>query len=414
MKTVRNSALLTAISMSLFSPLILAVGDTVPPPVALPSQPLVVSGAEPKTGHITSIIVPTTSLFADQELVVHVMGSGKICRFHLVIINADTNKESYFPQADKIPVLLHANLNLSQFPYGNYKVAAMAWGTDKTSGMACQGGSDYQEFKIVRAKITLALDTPKITDMNIKPGKSSLANTYRTDEAITYSILGNVNNVDASNASKKCGWTFLLADSNGQSTKLGTGATFTTEQTSATLTAFKPGSYTLKAKTTADDDSLAPQSCLGLASRKITIEAAPGQIKDVKLEAWGVLGNGSDLAQSLGDGGFDFVFPPAALANALTPENGVLKITPMIDGANCYYRVTRVINDTNTNISYLNLHKAGALDKLPIQIYSPDQTTVQITINAGDTEKAQGKACDGSVTKTISVQDDPKLPKITK
>ena len=58
-----------------------------------------------------------------------------------------------------------------------------------------------------------------------------------------------------------------------------------TVQAAPGLTAFKPGNYTLTVKTTSNDDGLAPQSCLGKASMGIAIIAAPGQIKDVKLEA---------------------------------------------------------------------------------------------------------------------------------
>ena len=62
----------------------------------------------------------------------------------------------------------------------------------------------------------------------------------------------------------------------------------------------------------------------------------------------------------------------------------------------------------------LQMHQAGGPDKLPVEIYSKDETTVQVTIHAGDLEKATPLGCEGSVTKTIVVHDDPKLPKVVK
>ena len=210
--------------------------------------------------------MPTTTLSDNQNLAVHVMGTGKVCRFHLIVSNTDTNMESQFPQTAKLPVLLHATLSANLFPQGNYRVSALAWDSDKTSGIACLGGGAYKEFKIAPQKVTLAADTPKITDLTIKAGKSPIAKAYRSDETIVFMVLGNADNVDPKNTGKKCGWTLLLSDDKGASIKLKTGATFNSPQTSEVLTAFKPGNYTLTVKTTSNDDGLAPQSCLGKVS----------------------------------------------------------------------------------------------------------------------------------------------------
>ncbi|MCY7389874.1 MAG: hypothetical protein LH481_17765 [Burkholderiales bacterium] len=371
----------------------------------------VVSGVEAKPGNIISIIVPTITLVDDPKLAVQIIGSGKLCQYHLVVINTDTNKESYFPQTSKFPVLVHANLPLDQYAHGNYKVAAMAYGTDKSSGQACLGGGEYTTFKISRKKVTISGDFPKITDVTIKPGKSTAANTYRADESLTYSVLGSVDNLDPKNADKRCGWSLLLTDANGQVTQLGNG-TFFAMQNTASLAAFKPGSYTLTAKTTVGDDNLAKMSCLGVATKNITIAAIPGQIKGLKLEARGFHGDGSAFAKALDNGVIDFLSPFTSLINAFVADNGILRITPVIDGPQCAFRVTRTINGGAKTNSIPQIHKPGVSDKQPAQIYSADETNVQITIDAGETEKLLG-ACEGSITKTITVRDNPKLLPVT-
>lgn len=370
-----------------------------------------VSGVEAKPGAIVSIMVPTTTLVSDPKLAVHVTGTGKLCQYHLVVINTDTSKESYFPQTSKFPALVHANLPLDQFAHGNYKVAAMAWGSDKASGIACQGGGEYTPFKIERPKIAVGADWPKITDMVLTPGKSAAANTYRADESLAYAVKGSVDNLDPKNADKRCGWTVML-EGNGQSVALGNG-TFFNMPMSASLAAFKPGNYTVKAHTTPGDDSLAKMSCLGFASKPITIVAVPGQIRGLKLEAKGIHGDGKAFAQAIDNGVLDFFSPFTSLVNAFVADNGVLKITPIIDGPTCFYRVTTHINGGGGPMVVPQKHVPGATHKQPVQVYSADQTNVEVTVDAGDVEKTLG-ACEGSVTKTIVVQDDPKLPVVVR
>ena len=369
------------------------------------------SGIEAKPGNILSIMVPTTTLVSEPQLAVHVIGTGKTCQYHLVVINTDSSKEYYFPQTSKFPALVHANLPLDQFAHGNYKVAAMAWGADQASGMACQGGGAYTTFKIERQKIMAPADYPKITDVTLKPGKSTSATTYRPDESLAYSVLGSVDNQAPQNADKRCGWTALL-EGNGQSAQLGNGTFFNMPMT-ASLAAFKPGTYTLTAKTTAGDDSLAKMSCLGTASKQITIVPVPGQIKGLKLEAKGIHGDGKAFAQAIDNGVIDFLSPFTSLVNAFVADNGVLKITPNIEGPKCFYRVTQLVNGGQVPFTGPRVHQPGASDKLPAQIYPGDSTNIQVTIEAGDLEKTMG-ACEGTITKTITVQDDPKLPAVVR
>ncbi len=369
-----------------------------------------VSGVEAKPGNILSIVVPTTTLTTDPKLAVQITGAGKTCQYHLVIINTDTNKETYFPQTSKFPALVHANLPLDQYAYGNYKVTAMAWGTDKSSGIACLGGGEYTKFNISRPKITAPADWPKITDVKLTAGKSATANTYRPDESIGFSVLGSVDNLDPKNADKRCGWTVLL-EGNGQSAQLGKG-TFFNMPGSASLAAFKPGTYTLKAHTTSGDDDLAKLPCLGSATKAITIIPVPGQIKGLKLEARGIHGNGKDFAKAIDNNVVGFFDPVIAIANAFIADNGILKITPIIEGSKCYYRLTQLINGGKAPFTGPFLHTPGTPDKFPAQVFSDDQTNIQVTIDAGDLEKQLG-ACEGSITKSITVRDDPKLPPVT-
>ena len=387
-------------------------GIVAPATTALPtggSAPTV-SGIDAKPGNILSIVVPTTTLTTDPKLAVQITGTGKTCQYHLVVINTDTNKESYFPQTSKFPALVHVNLPLDQYAHGNYKVAAIAWGTDKSSGIACLGGGEYAKFNISRPKITAPADWPKITDVTIKAGKSTAANTYRPDESIGYSVLGSVDNLDPKNADKRCGWTLLL-EGNGQSTQLGNG-TFFNMQNTASLAAFKPGTYILKAHSTGGDDDLAKLSCLGSATKTITIIPVPGQIKGLKLEARGVHGDGKAFAKAIDNNVVGFFDPVVAIVNAFVADNGILKITPIIDGPKCFYRVTQVINGGKAPFAGPQMHTPGTPDKQPAQVFSDDQTNVQVTIDAGDLEKTLG-ACEGSVTKSITVRDDPKLPPVT-
>jgi hypothetical protein len=373
---------------------------------------LTMSGVEAKPGNIISIMVPTTTLVSDPKLAVHVTGAGKTCQYHLVVINTDTNKESYFPQTSKFPALVHANLPLDQFAHGNYKVAAMALGADKNSGMACLGGGEYTPFKIERLKLTMDPSWPRITDLTVNPGKSATVSTYRTDESLGYSVLGSVDNLDPKNADKRCGWTVLL-EGNGQSIQLGNGTFFKMPMT-ASLAAVKPGSYTLKAHTTAGDDNLAKMSCLGSVSKAITIVAAPGQIKGVKLEARGIHGQGSDIENALNHTSVDLLFPPAFIANLATPDYGVLRITPQIDGAKCYYKVSIRANGGALPTFGVNVHTPGVAEKPTVRVWSQDVVNVDVTIEAGDQEKALGAPCEGTITKSIQVKDDPKLPLVVK
>lgn len=97
----------------------------------------------------------------------------------------------------------------------------------------------------------------------------------------------------------------------------------------------------------------------------------------------------------------------------VTPHNGVLKITPIIDGPKCYYRITQLINGGQVPCPEPRVHMPGVSDKQLVQIYSADSTNVQVTMEATDLEKGMG-GCEGSVTQSIVVHDDPKLPLVVR
>jgi hypothetical protein len=397
-KNMKTTSTLTALATAVATTL--AIAAHAQNPVVSAGTKTVVSG-ETTPGKILSIIVPITSFTGDQDLPIHVMGSGKVCRFHLVVINTDTNKESYFPHTEKFPVLTHTQLPLAQFPHGSYKVAAMAWDSDKTSGMACQGGGEYTAFSIVRPKIVMPTDWPKITELALAAGKSTAANTYRPDESLNYTVVGSNN--------KQCGWTLQATDGNGQTTNLGIGKSFTSA--SVSLSAFKEGSYTLTAKTTPADDNQGVTSCLGTAAKKITIVATPGKINDVKLYAFGLHGHGTGIDKWLDDGNTAAYFPFAPLFNIAIPDNGFLKITPVITGPTCAYSMTaQSSNGGKFELPFL-AHILNVADKLPALKYTADKTLVTVTIKGAG---APQLACEGSASKFIWVQDDPKLPPETK
>ena len=365
-------------------------------PVILSAPKTVVLG-EAATGNILSIIVPTTSFTGDQDLTVHVMGGGKVCRFHLVVINTDTNKESYFPHTEKFPALTHTQLPLAQFPHGNYKVAAMAWDSDKTSGMACKGGGAYTAFTIARPKIAVLTHWPKITDLTLAAGKSAAANTYRPDESLNYTVVGTGN--------QPCGWTVQATEGDGQTTNSGTGKSFTSATVS--LSTFKVGTYTITAKTTAADDNQGVTSCLGSASKKITVVATPGKITDVKLHSFGLHGNGAGIDKWLDDGNTAAYFPLAPIYNFAIPDTGFLKITPVISGPSCTYSMTaQSSNGGKFELPFL-AHTANQADKIPALKYTADKTLVTVTIKGAGIPQF---ACEGSASKFIWVKDDPKLP----
>ena len=391
MKTTSTlTALATAVATTL------AIAAHAQNPVVSAGTKTVVSG-ETTPGKILSIIVPITSFTGDQDLPIHVMGSGKVCRFHLVVINTDTNKESYFPHTEKFPVLTHTQLPLAQFPHGSYKVAAMAWDSDKTSGMACQGGGAYTAFTIARPKITMPTDWPKITDLTLATGKSAAANTYRPDESLSYTVVGTGN--------QPCGWTVQATDGNGQTTNISTGKSFTSATVS--LSTFKVGTYTITAKTTAADDNQGVTSCLGTASKKIIVVATPGKITDVKLTSFGLHGEGTGIDKWLDDGNTAAYFPFAPIFNIAIPDNGFLKITPVISGPSCVYSMTAQSSNGGKFELPLLVHTLNAADKLPALKYTADKTLVTVTIKGAGIPQS---ACEGSASKFIWVTDDPKLP----
>lgn len=202
-----------------------------------------------------------------------------------------------------------------------------------------------------------------------------------------------------------------LLEGNGQSVQLGNSTFFYMTMT-ASLAAFNPPTYPLTAKNTAGDDSLAKQPCLGQASKTITIVPVPGQIKGPRLEAREIHGDGSAFVKALDNGVIDFFSPITSLVNAFVRDNGVLMITLIIEGPQCYYRVTQRVNGGQAPFTGPQTHTPGTSDKMPAQVYSAESTNVQVTVEAGDIENATGAACEGSVTKTITVHDDPKLPPV--
>lgn len=329
-----------------------------------------------------------------QKLDITISGDGKACNYYLTITNTDTQQEwplpkiSTFPAQDKISM----ELTNPNYPHGNYKFTAKARPGDARPGESCQGGGNFIAFKKTRAVIKAAADAPKIVDVLIEPGqKMGGTDRFRNDETIKFNVVGSVENTSASDMANRCGWTAQLVDKNGVAKDIGKDSRFGVWQPSTSLAGVQTGDYTLTIKTTAADDGLAKQPCLGKATKKVALFGAPGVIKDFKIYAYGSSGG-----------------------NIAGATYGYLVLTPNISGAVCMYKVTRKINHGKSTNATLHVHKAGVSDELPREEYPDDETYLDITVEGMSTNYFEGGSCEGSVHKTVTVYDSPSKPPITK
>ncbi|MCY7389875.1 MAG: hypothetical protein LH481_17770 [Burkholderiales bacterium] len=353
---------------------------------ALAASLLVAISAQAATSRITNMTIANDNVVDGQKLDITISGDGKACNYYLTIINTDTQQEwplpkiSAFPAQDRISMEL-ANPN---YPHGNYKFTAKARPNDTRPGESCQGGGNYIAFKKTRAVIKVAADTPKIVDVLIEPGKKmGGTDRFRSDETIRFNVVGSVENTSANDVTNRCGWTAQLVDKNGIAKDIGKDSRFGVWQSSMSLAGVGTGDYTLTIKTTAADDALAKQPCLGKATKKVAVFGAPGVIKGVDLES---MGN-----------------------TILTSDTGVLFITPRITGPQCMYTVTRKINGKNT-MPTLQVHMPDGDfkergGKMLGENFPDDETLVEITIQGMNTNYFEGGSCEGSATKSITVYD---------
>ena len=227
---------------------------------------------------------------------------------------------------------------------------------------------------------------PYITGLFSRGVTSGTDDSARQDEALQVAVDGNVSN--EYDSAKQCGWTLFLVNNAGQGKVIAKGAKFGSQIVPAgTLASFTPGVYRLHAKSSVADDTLANQSCGSQADKKFTLIYGAGKITDVQL--MGGIAKNSALNTTAG-----------------------LWITPIINGGQCNYRVTRVVGG---NIVYTPaIHVPGVSDKQAVVEYGADETTVQVTVHAIGNDNIADMGCLGSVTKTITVRDDPSLPHVYK
>lgn len=334
----------------------------------------------PHPPKITSIAVDSNNIIDGEKLNITIAGEVKSCNYYLTITNTDTQLEWSFPKTSAFPAPDKINFDLAdkQYTYGNFKLTAKAKANDVRPGTPCGGGGNYVTFKKSRRTIQLAADTPQIVDVNLQPGKKmGGTNRYRTDESLNFAVVGNVENKEAKDAAKRCGWTAWLTDNNGAKTTLGKGNQFGVT-TNGALTGLVTGGYTLTVHTTAADDAPGISSCLGKATKSVDVFATPGVIKGLGVEA-------------IGRSPWPY-----------EPEYGLVTMTPKIDGPACVYKVTRIMNHGKATRVTFHTHKDGAADAIPTEQYSDDETFLELIV-----EGMGVGGCEGVAKKTLTVYDEP-------
>jgi hypothetical protein len=266
---------------------------------------------------------------------------------------------------------------------------------------------------------------PYITGMGMFSLSSLKEDAARQDEAIEFYVKGNINNEN--DPSQQCGWTLFLVNSNGQGKPITTGKVFSGSQTIAAgkLAGFEPGNYTLHVKSSSLDDGLASVSCGSSADQKFTLLKAVGTIKDVQLKSFGQHFNAGKEHGPNSPGGEPMEGPDFCnnCTSIFSPAHdiGGLRIKPVfIGGQECSYAVIQKFNGKQTThfVKYTPgnaMAGIGAQAVPGLNVYSDDQTTVEVTL-AGVINPYQPNLtpCQGSVTKTIVVHDNPSMPAWTK
>lgn len=343
-------------------------------------------------GKITNMAIGSDNVLDGQKLDITISGEGKACNYYLTLTNTDTQQEWPLPKISAFPAQDRIQMDLPNpnYPHGNYKFTAKARPNDTRPGTSCQGGGNYITFKKTRPAIKLAADTPKIVDVLIEPGKKmGGTDRYRNDEVIKFNVVGSVENSSPQDSANRCGWTAQLIDKNGVAKDIAKDARFGVWQPSASFAGLATGDYMLTVKTTAADDGLAKQPCLGKAAKKVEIFSVPGVIKGFGVQSWGSPGGiGASYAEVI--------------------------ITPKIDGPTCMYRVIRKIDHGKGTKTTIHTHVAGVADKVPQEEYPHDETFLDITIEGISNNYFEGGSCEGTANKSLTVYDDPGKPPINK
>lgn len=281
-------------------------------------------------------------------------------------------------------------LSLGNLTVGKYRLTLTAL---KLENPACTGDASV-DFEVKRQSLLVGTEIGKITGMHMKSSTSKSPDSARQDEEVEFTVEGSVDN--ATHPEKQCGWSLFVVNSNGQGKYISSGNSFFKYKLipAGALSAFTPGDYTLHVKSSSMDDGLADVSCKGETNKKFTLLYGAGTITDVHLKSFG-----HHVAMAQGS-----IFNPAR-------DDGILLITPVINGRQCNYSVTRTASGKSTLAH--TIHVPGVSDAQAEIKYGGDKTFVTVTVQATGNDNIANMGCIGSVSKTIVVRDDPSLPAVT-
>ena len=367
-----------------------------------------------EAGRIASITTPHPAVVAETAdgIVVPftINGTGAACTLQMYPHNQQ-DPQPMMVSVDKFPVTVKV-----KFPHKQDDYKMLAWGTGVK---ACGGTADTN----IKVRIQLAIPKiPTITGLFVAPVVTRKAEAWRQDEAVDFYVSGNVKNND--DAAMQCGWTLFMVNSNGQEKKVTTGSKFTMGQIipAAFFSAYEPGEYTLRVKSSVADDKIANQDCKGEASHTFKLLRATATIKDVQLLAFAHHFNAGNNTGYTSPGGDDNGFFGSLCQNCssiFSPAHdiGLLRISPIFAaGQTCSYSVIQKFNGQQTSrlVVYTPSDSMSGIDaKAPpkLNVYSDDKTTVLVTLVGAP---GPGGPCEGTVTKAITVHDDPKMQAVTK
>jgi len=311
-------------------------------------------------------------------------------------------------------------LSVGNLQVGKYRLNLSAL---QTANPACVGEASV-DFEVKRKTLAVGTEIGSITGMFMKSSASQTPDSARQDEEIQVTVQGSVDN--AFHPEKQCGWSLFVVNSGGQGKYVSSGNSFFKYQLipAGTLSGYAPGKYTLHVKSSSKDDAIANVSCKGEANMPFTLLKAVAVIKDVRLKSFGQhfnAGKGHGPHSPGGEAmeGADFC---ANCMSNFSPAHdiGGLRITPVFAaGQECSYAVIQKFNGKTTThpVAYLpgnEMAGAGAMSAPGLNVYSDDSTVVTVTlVGAPHPFIKTLTPCQGTVTKTITVHDDPNLPAVS-
>lgn len=366
-----------------------------------------------EAGKIASITTPASVVVAETvdgiAVPFTINGTGAACTLQVYPHNQQ-DPQPTMVSVDKFPITVKV-----KFPHKQDDYKMLAWGT---GAKACGGTADTN----LKVRIQLAIaKIPTITGLFVAPVVTRKAEAWRQDEAVDFYVTGNVKNND--DPTLQCGWTLFMNSTNGQSKTVTTGSKFTMGQIipASFFMGYEPGEYTLRVKSSSADDAIANQDCKGEASHTFKLLRATAAIKDVQLKASAFHFNAasSDGYASPGSDGGYFGNLCNNCNNIFSPAHdiGLLRISPVFtSGQICSYSVIQKFNGQQSSriVLYTPSDPMSGIDAMAppkLNVYSDNTTTVLVTLVG---VPGPGGPCEGTVTKAITVHDDPKMQAVTK